>query len=321
MRDLWPYCEPLPASEVGARLCKTFNYTWNAILKVNETLEPWQTVTKYPLKPRVLWRFYQDAGYLVGVRFDDTTQYALIDVDWLSPYHPQQSADGIRRIQAALETIGICRTFCTRSSWSGGLHLWIPLETSVPSFWFATALKACLATHGLTIKQGELETFPNCKAYAKPGEFSDYQGHRLPLQPATGSVLLNADMEAVPGGLSEFFAQWDWAAAGQDLPLLTEAISLAKTLRRHRRYRSGSAVIAEWRRDLETEITEGWTAYGQTNHLLKTIACYGVVFQALSGERLTQYVLDTVEKLPGYFQWCRHQHEIKARAQDWSKMS
>ena len=321
MKDLWPYCEPLPASEVGARLCKTFNYTWNAILKVNETLEPWQTVTKYPLKPRVLWRFYQDAGYLVGVRFDDTTQYALIDVDWLSPYHPQQSADGIRRIQAALETIGICRTFCTRSSDSKGIHLWVPLATSVPTFWLATALKACLESHGLQVKQGELETFPNCKAYAIPGEFSDYQAHRLPLQPASGAALLNDDLAVIPGGLNEFFQQWDWATGGQDLPLLIEAIALAKALRRHRRYGAKSAKVTDWRRDLETEITDGWTGHGQTNHLLKTIACYGVVFQALSGERLEQYVLCTVDQSPGYREWCRHQHEIKDRIHAWARIA
>ena len=321
MKNLFPHCEPFPASAVGARLCQTFNYTWNAILKANDALGNWQTVTKYPLKPRVLWRLHQDVGSLVGVRFDDTTQYALIDIDIQSLYHPQQSADGIKRVLAALETMGICRTFCTRSSWSNGIHLWIPLAASVPSFWLATALKGCLESHSLKVAQGQLETFPNCKSYAKVGEFSDYQGHRLPLQPASGAVLLNEDMEAIPGGLSEFFARWNWAATGQDLTLLTAAIALAKALRSHRRYRTASAVMAEWRRDLETEMTEGWTGHGQTNHLLKTIACYGVVFAAQSGIQLEQYILTTVEQLPGYYQWCRHQSEIKARAHAWAKMA
>jgi len=322
-KKLYPDCEPLPAEALGARLCQIFSYAWNAIVAPNEapTDATWTTITQYPLKPRVLWRLYQDPGYLVGVRFDVTTQYALIDIDCHSPYHPQQSANGIDQIRRALETIGICRTFCTRSSWSGGIHLWVPLDASVPSFWLATALKACLESHGLELAQGTLETFPNCKAYARPGEFSDYQGHRLPLQPASGAALLSGDLHVVAGGLADFFRQWDWAASRQDLGLLTEAIALAKTLRRHRRYRSGSAIATEWQHDLETEMGEGWTGYGQTNNLLKTVACYGVVFAAQGGEQLEQYVLDTIEKLPGYFQWCRHQHEIKARVHAWAKMA
>jgi hypothetical protein len=47
-------------------------------------------------------------------------------------------------MRAALETIGICRTILIRSSWSEGLHLYIPLSSTVPTFGLAKAIKLCL---------------------------------------------------------------------------------------------------------------------------------------------------------------------------------
>ncbi|MBL1178135.1 hypothetical protein [Pantanalinema sp. GBBB05] len=55
-----------------------------------------------------------------------------------------------------------------------------------------------------------------------------------------------------------------------------------------------------WKQDLEREMAEGWTGYGQTDHLLKTIACYGVVFQGLTGTALVDYVEQTAIASAGY---------------------
>jgi len=77
--------------------------------------------------------------------------------------------------------------------------------------------------------------------------------------------------------------------------------------------------VEAWRTALEFEISEGWTDHGQTNHLLKQIACYGVVFQRLEGERLIEYVQRTATNSAGYTQWCRHQHEIELRCRVWAR--
>jgi hypothetical protein len=61
------------------------------------------------------------------------------------------------------------------------------------------------------------------------------------------------------------------------------------------------------------DITEGWTDYGQTNHLLKTIACYGRVFEGLQGQDLIDYTLRIATTRPGYEQYCRHQHDIERK--------
>jgi hypothetical protein len=308
--------EPLPADGLGQRLCTTFPYLWQPIIATNEPDAQWKTITKYPLRPRVLWAQWQDAAQLVGVRFDHTTRYGMVDLDISSPYHPNQGSDALPLIRAALETIGIYRSILIRSSWSGGFHLYLPLPAEVPTFGLAIALKQCLEAQGLQLGQGKLETFPNVKTYAKPGTYIEYNAHRLPLQPASGSFLLDGDYNPIGADLTQFFHQWDQASASQDLAELHQAIATAKTNRKTRTKQK--PIVAEWQRDLQTEITTGWTDHGQTNHLLKTIACYGVVFEGRTGDDLSDYVHQTAIALPGYAQWCRHQHEIELRSRVWA---
>lgn len=314
--------EPLPKDFFGQRICQIFGrYRWQTIeaqAPDDATAKPnWKTVKNYPLRPRSLWLKWQDAKQLVGVRFGNVTQYAVIDIDAGSPY---RSPEALRHIRAALETIGLTRTLLTRSSWNGGLHLYIPLPEDVPTFDLAIALKQCLQSQGFTLKQGQLETFPNVKSFGKYwiGQFSEYNAHRLPLQPGSGSVLLNDDFQPIGSDLQRFFWSWDTCTQAQDMPLLRQAIAVGRA---HHRKRPKVQLhpVEAWRQDLEAEIGEGWTDFGQTNSLLKAIACYGVVFERLRGDDLQEYVERIALSRPGYSQFCRHQHEISFRCSVWAK--
>jgi hypothetical protein len=311
--------EPLPLDPLGQRLCLTFPYLWQAIVGANEAHPHWQTLTKYPLRPRVLWRLWQDASQLVGVRFDSLTRYAVIDIDKASPYHPSQNPEALTTLRAALETIGLYRSTLLRSSWSGGLHLYLPLPEAVPTFSLASAIRQCLEAQDMQLVQGQLEVFPNCKTYVIRGSgYSEYNAHRLPLQPHSGSCLLDDDLSPVSTDLARFFEQWDSAAAGQDMEELRAALTTARHNRRGKRHRQSNGV-EEWLNDLRAEMAEGWTGPGQTNHLLKTIACYGVVFEGLSDEALSKFIQETAVRSPGFAQWCRHQAEIKLKAEVWAR--
>lgn len=310
--------ELLPSHPLGQRLCEIFSYRWHTISGTNAPDPQWQTHTKYPLRPRVLWQRWNDPNVLIGVRFGSTTTYALIDIDRTSPYHPATNPVGLPLILAALETIGIVRHLLLTSSSSGGLHLYLPLPHAVPSFGLAQALKQCLAAQEIEIAAGQVELFPNTKSYAIPGTYTEYNAHRLPLQPDSGSYLLDADGNSIGNDLGQFFRHWDTAAAGQDLETLHEAIAVARR-NSSKRKRHRIAVVDEWRNDLQTEINDGWTGYGQTNHLLKTIACYGVVFERLTGEALAEFVQSTAINAPGYETHCRHQHEIAQRSKLWAR--
>ncbi|MBD1877203.1 hypothetical protein H6F75_27345 [Nodosilinea sp. FACHB-131] len=314
-----PRSEPLPADPTGQRLCELFgHYPWNFIradLPDEATAKAaWTTVTTYPLRPRVLWNYWQDANQLIGVRFTHDTRYALLDLDAGGDYC---SADGVAQIRAALETIGITRTLLLRSSWSGGLHLYLPFAERVNTFNLAVALKECFKAQGFRLQAGQLEIFPNVKAYGVQA-FIEYMGHRLPLQPGSGSCLLDDALNPIGDSLARFFWLWDGAASHQDMDTLRHAMKIGRDNHRKRPKRR-SHPVESWRHDLDLEITEGWTAYGQTNHLLKTIACYGRVFEGLQGQALIDYTLRIALYCPGYEQYCRHQHDIERKVIAWAR--
>ncbi|MEO0488046.1 MAG: hypothetical protein AAFZ49_00635 [Cyanobacteria bacterium J06659_2] len=311
--------QPFPADPDGQRLCEIFGgYLWNFIQGQQPddvtTKVAWQTITKYPLRPRVLWTHWQDAHTLIGVRFDHQTSYGLLDIDAGSPYCNPES---IAQIQAALETIGITRSLLLRSSWSGGLHLYLPLPEAINTFNLAVTLQECLKSQGFRLRAGHLEIFPNVKAYGVQTVI-EYKAHRLPLQPGSGSCLLDGDLNPIGDNLARFLWHWDGAAQHQDMETLHHACKIGRDNHRKKPKRR-SHPVESWRHDLDTEITEGWTDYGQTNHLLKTIACYGRVFECLEGQALSDYVARIATSRPGYEQYCRHQHEIQRKADAWAK--
>ena len=313
--------DPLPADPLGQRLCKIFgSYLYCSIYAdapKDVTAKPqWRSQRRYRLKNRVLYRDWQDAEKLVGVRPGHTIAYALLDIDINSPYHPRQDASAIARIEAALETIGITRSLRIRSSWSEGIHLYLPLPESVKTFDLAVALKNCLVPQGFELKQGHLECFPNVKAFGNVIK-TEYLAHRLPLQPASGSCLLDEAFGPGSNKLSDFLDQWDIAAAGQDIQTLKQALPLARK-NRFKKVRNRLNKVESWKRDLETVLAEGWSGPSQTNQLLKEFGCYGHVFLGHEGEALVDFIYQQATSSAGYEKWCRHQREIRMRSRVWA---
>jgi hypothetical protein len=313
--------KPIPADPLGQRLHELFGRNlWDFI----EAPAPgpgekpqWRTVTHYQMRPRILWQRWQDPHTLIGVRFESQTRYGLIDIDTGSPYC---NAESVAIIRAALETLGLTRTLLLRSSHSNGLHLYIPLPEPVKTFDLAVALEACLTAQDFPIANGKLEIFPNPKPYGVE-KIIHYNGHRLPLQPDTGSCLLDDDLNPISDQLDRFFWLWDRAASHQDIDELRHALKIGRDNRRKKK-RSPypcNSTVAVWQQDLETEINDGWSGPGQTNHLLKTIACHGRVFLGLAGDDLFNHSLQTAIHLPGYRQYCHHQQNIHHRVKAWCK--
>ncbi len=109
----------LPAESVGKRYVERFWHPFGAIIAPSliEGAKPaWRTIDYY-LQPSQLWNLHQDKSKLVGLRFDNTTRYATIDLDLFGDYH---NIESINRIKAALEDIGIVDIIILQSSFSGG---------------------------------------------------------------------------------------------------------------------------------------------------------------------------------------------------------
>lgn len=310
--------DPLPSDPNGAKFCQIFSYPWKAIESPadGESKPNWRTIKNYPIRPRSLWRKYLAHDCIVGVRFGKLTSYALIDIDRGSPHW---NPAGIARINAALETIGIVRTIPIRSSASGGIHLYIPLPDPVSSFDLATSLKYCLEAAGLELHAGHLETFPNVKRWSNwlAGEFSEYNAHRLPLQPGSGGCMLSPGLSPIAGSIERLLWAWEFAASAQDLVLLAPALKYGRDRHRQRKKRRDHPV-SSWLEDLQTTIDQGFSAAGQTNSLLKDIGCLGRVFLRLAGDELVSYIKETVQALPGYLEYCHHQADIAARSRSWA---
>ena len=277
----------------------------------------WRTESRYPLSDRILCQ----GSYLFGVRFGARTHYCLLDIDIVSPYHPRQDPLALPRLLATLEPLGLVDHVACTSSYSGGLHLYFPFHIAQSSWKLTNAVGVLLENAGFRLKAGQLEIFPNPKPYIVEGAPSLFNAHRLPLQ--AGSYLLNQDLQPVWSDQQHFVQQWRLC---QNCNVLDTG-TLEQVLKQAKRWRyrvSGKA--DKFINDLNAEIELGWTGSGQTNRLLGRITMRCYIFhhmlyggEPLEGKKLVDEIVATARALPGYREWCRHQHEIEKRAEEWGR--
>jgi hypothetical protein len=293
-----------------------YDFIWAPHSRPGEAVN-WQTERRYPLSDRQI----NQGRTLYGVRFGSKTSYTLLDIDQGSLYHPTRDPFAIRRIVEALEPLGIVSYLACTSSYSGGLHLYFPFEEPQSSWQLSIALVTLLENAGFQLQPGQLEVFPNPKSYRSDGSFSLFNAHRLPLQ--IGSYLLNDDFQPMWSDRTVFVQHWNFTRSRN----LVDATSIKRVLKQSKRHPfriSGKA--DQYLNDLNAEIELGWTGPGQTNRLLGRITMRSYVFhhvltggQPLTGQALVDEIVRVARSLPGYTEWCRHQHELEHRAEEWAR--
>ena len=277
----------------------------------------WRSENRYPLSDRQLLK----GEYLYGVRFEQDTQYFLLDIDYTSPYHPQNNPLVLERLFTALETLGITDHIACTSSDSNGLHIYFPLAKSFNAWKLSKAVSIALENAGFKLKLGQLELFPNPKAYSPDETPSLFNAHRLPLQ--MGSYILNDELQPVNSSPIYFVRMWQ-ACQRRNVLNSRRIKTLLKQAKQISYQLSNKA--SKFLDDLNTEVEEGWTGYGQTNRLLGRITMRSFVFnhiteggEPLEGKALIEKIVAVATALPGYKDWCRHQHEINDRAAEWAR--
>jgi hypothetical protein len=275
----------------------------------------WQTESRHPLSDRLI----RQGSYLYGVRFSAKTHYILFDIDTQSSYHPRRDPFAISRLVEALEPLGLIKYIACTSSYNGGIHLYFPFEQAQDSYKLARVAQVLLENAGFIFSPGLLEIFPNDRGFVD-GIPALYAAHRLPMQ--AGSYLLNSSYEIIWSDQTTFVRQWQLAQQHNQLdePTIQQVLKTAK----RKKYRiSGKA--NKFLNDLTTEIYQGWTDFGQTNRLLGRIAIYVYVFwhslngcAPLEGRALVRQIIEIAKSLPGYTEFCRHQHELEQRAEEWA---
>jgi hypothetical protein len=293
-----------------------FDYIW-AEYPNSDAAVDWKTESRHPLSDRLI----QQGAYFYGVRFGAETNYCMFDIDTSSLYHPQHDPFALSRIVAALEPLGLVGYIACTSSYSGGLHLYFPFQQAQSSWQLAIALSCLLENAGFKLQPGQLEVFPNPKPYATDGNLSLFNAHRLPLQ--IGSYLLNESQRPIWSDAQTFVKQWQLTQQRNEI----ESKTLKQILKQAKRKHFGISGKAEkFVNDLNAEIELGWTGYGQTNRLLGRITMRAYIFdhilsggEPLEGIALANEIVETARSLPGYLEWCRHQHEIEHRAEEWAR--
>jgi len=302
-----------PLELVGQTFASFFPYSWKFIYanNIDRTSKPeWRTETRYPITGRRLYDHWADPDTLIGVRFGNQTEYALLDIDKGSPYHPSNNHEKFKTVLQALEDIGLVRPIIVQSSHSEGLHIYYPLWQEVSSFGIACAIKACLQKNNCEIAAGVIESFPNTKRYD-----SEYNGHRLPLQ--TGSYQLDNDLQIIGRDLNQFVETWLTVQEQQDLELLKQAIAQAKA-----NYKPplDNRKPIKWREDLEQQIQQGWTGQGQSNQLLYLIGKYARVFLGCEEDELiAEYISKTARAVAGFTKFCGDIKRLDQKAKDIAK--
>jgi hypothetical protein len=304
----------LTTTELAAQtFASFFPYSWNFIYakNIDRTSKPeWKTETRYPITGRRLYDYWADNETLIGVRFGNQTEYALLDIDKGSPYHPNNNHEKFKTVLQALEEIGLVRPLIVQSSHSEGLHIYYPLWQEVPSFGLACAIKASLQKNNCEIAAGVIETFPNTKKYD-----SEYNGHRLPLQ--TGSYQLDNDLQIIGRDLNQFVETWLTVQEHQDIDLLKQAIAEAKA--NYQPPKDNRKPI-KWREDLEKQIEAGWTGQGQSNQLLYLMGKYARVFLGCEDdEAIAEYITKTARAAAGFIKYCSDIKRLEQKAKDIAK--
>lgn len=305
--------------EIDDRFLALFPHRWDYIWATHprpDESPAWQTESRYPLSDRQI----QKGDKLLGVRFGRETRYFLLDIDRGSPYHPSRDPMALGRLTRSLEFLGLTDCITITSSYSGGLHVYFPLPEPVASWEIASVITHHMNQTGFLVQDGLLEVFPNVRNFDKD-EVTLFKAHRLPLQP--GSYLLDKSFNLTYSSPEDFDGQWAFCEWRNQINPVVFRRLLDEATRTHRKLgRRGEKFFT----DLTTEIEAGWTAHGQTNYLLGRITLRSYVFggwlegsEPLTGERLVAEVVKVATGLPGYKEWCRHQHEIYQRAEEWAR--
>jgi hypothetical protein len=324
--------------DLYSQLSQLFHLGFRFIKAKNTEKPQWETISKYELKDGGFIKDYASVLFLLGVSFGAETLYTLMDIDINSPYHPANNPKAFQKLLHTLEKKGLTHPVLIQSSYSGGIHVYFFFPKKLHTFRVASLIHVTLVNAGFKLRPGHLEIFPNPKPYSTNGKFSNYKAHRLPLQPESGSYLLDrwgelimnieglthlgqvsmflreaeASAQAHQASITQIEGELDWA-----YQLYTKFI--AKYQHLDRNY---SEAAREWLEDLQLSMGIGWTGKGQTNQMLQIFVVYGIVFKGLEDKQdLFNWVHETVLETRGYKEHCRHQHEIEKRIWDWVNAS
>ena len=151
--------------------------------------------------------------------------------------------------------------------------------------------------------------------YLKAKAFSVYNGIRMPMQPETGFIPLDTDLNPLPWTLDNWLDAFDTLAQQQDLERLHRAITDAEHNHRIRGHRNPQS-LDSWSERIAIEKL-GWSGPGQTNDKLKIFACEARVFLGMDSiGAIAEYIEQLAKATPGFYEHSSHIKDIFQRSRD-----
>lgn len=337
-----------PTADDTQWLVETFSH-WSA--PVIDDGRGWRTIPKTLSEEEFLQRFGSPLS-TIALRFGAETSHCVFDIDYGSSIHPRNGLEKFNELLAVLEEHGLCSPVVHRSSDSMGIHVRYFFPQKRNTYLVALALKDIVASAGFVEGNGELELFPNVKAWVNIGrryekgqkhhDLHDYKAVRVPCQ--KGYELLDSlTLEPVgDNSLGELRQRALWAASNQDLQTFDECLERVKApalsedmlweiaaMETHDfhgsspesyiKTQSRSPKVVAMETDYRALVERGWQAHHETNDILGSIARLTRILTPCPDGELAATVEAVVTGMPGYAQHCRHQHEISRRCKDWAR--
>lgn len=309
------------------QIIKTFNWSgFNFITAPNVPAPEW-TTHKFPLHTGEFATRYEDPNQLLGIGFAPDTNYLMSDIDRRSPYHPLNNWARFRDFIRCMRAIGLNGNIIIRSSHSGGIHIYFPLPKYVNTFNLAVAAKVAAIDAGFEVANGKLEFFPNVKTFD-----TNYNRHRLPLQPNSGSIVLDHNGQPLDIPENEqhgvFIQEWIDASRQQNMRLLGRKMRQlrAKWNNRKNYYKYKAQIqptehrtikAAEFERCLDKAIEIGWICHDMTQEMILNLLKKAAIFCKLTGQKLIDWIVAKAQTRPGYQEYCNHKHDLRKIVTNW----
>jgi hypothetical protein len=296
-------------------------------IKAEYALRPkWLTETF--ISPDELVHVWRNEDILLGVRPGRETNQLVLDIDPGSLYHPhpwfgKENWTAIEGIRDVLLELGI-ETKLFYSSKRYGIHIRAFFPKMVNSLRLAAAVQYALEDAGYELKNAQLEMSPRVKDYTQEGEeIILQQAFRLPMQQGGAYIGIGHEIER-ENSLDQLVEIVQANMEEHDMTVLEAAMEVAygrlyedNKERFQRAFVYGSAVA--FKESLAMRMRRGFDDKGQTNELMKATLKYGYIFMHLNGQDLVDWLVEMMEAMEGYREYCGHQHEMQRKAAAWQR--
>jgi hypothetical protein len=321
-----------PLREKGAKFLREYYRCFtHSPIRADYALKPvWKTTVKISLDELV--KIFRDKDELVGIRPGKETNQILIDLDLSSIHYPHAflgeiAWKPIEDIRDVLLTIGL-ESKLFYSSENKGIHIRVFLPEMVNTLHLGAAVEYALIDAGYELKGGQLELSPRIKPYSEEGEkIQLHHAFRLPMQRGGAYIGIGHEVEERTDidRLDHLVEIIQENIQEQDMDRLKEAMAAAydrlyeENWKRFRQQAPVRGKAAQFKESMELRMVRGFDGKGQTNELMKETLKYGYIFLHLTGQELVDWLVGSMEAMPGYKQYCGHQHEMLRKAIVWQR--